>query len=66
MVVNPSVSKIESQAYCRISLSLYERILTLSLMFMTSYLCNKSARGSNISKNDHKMYDNKVCAKKFK
>ena len=35
-------------------------------MFMTSYLCNRSARGRNISVNDHKKYDDNVCAKKLK
>ena len=33
-------------------------------MFMTSYLYNEFARGSNISENDHKMYDDNDCAKK--
>ena len=51
MVVNPLLTKIKSQAYNRILFSHYERILTLSLMFITSYLCNKSACGTNISEN---------------
>ena len=35
-------------------------------MLMTSYLCNKSARGPNISENDHKKYDDNFYAKKWK
>ena len=67
MVVLPSLTKIKkNQAYNGILLSHYEIILTLSLMFMTSYLCNKSARGPNISENDLKKYDDNFCAKKWK
>ena len=66
MAVNPSLTKIKSQPYNIILLSHYERILTLSLMFMTSYICKKSAHDSNISENDHKKYDENVCAKKEK
>ena len=64
MVVNPSLTKVKSQAYNRILLSHYEGILTLSPMFMTSFLCNKSAHGPYIAGNDHKTYDDSFCAKK--
>ena len=56
MVVNHSLTRIKCQSYIRILLSHYERILKLSLMFMTSYLLNKSARSPNILDNDHKQY----------
>ena len=63
MLVYPSLTKIKSQAYNRILLSHYERIFTLSLMFMTSYLCNKSARGPDISENDPTKYDDNSSKK---